>query len=174
MNSSIVIRNGIRFVLLVLVQVLIFKGFDADANGFTYLSIFIYPVFILLLPIRTPTVLVVLLGFLLGCSVDIFYDSPGVHAGASVFTAFIRSTVLHFLEPRGGYEVNASPTKSNYGINFFFPYAAVLMFVHLLVYFSLEIFTPVFFDEIFLRTVSSFFVSMIFIIMYQYLFNPKV
>jgi len=172
-NSSIITRYGFRFIFLVLLQVLIFKGIDLDANGFTYVSVFIYPIFLLILPIRTPTVLVVLLGFILGCSIDLFYDSPGVHAGASVFTAFIRSAVLSFMEPRGGYEVNASPTKASYGINFFFPYSAILMFVHLLVYFSLEIFTPVFFDEIFLRTIFSFLVSMIFVIMYIYLFNPK-
>lgn len=172
MNSSI-IKHGIRFVLLVLAQILIFKSIDLDTNGFSYFTIFIYPVFILLLPIRTPTVLVVLLGFLLGLTVDVFYDSLGVHAGASVFSAFIRSTILHLLEPRGGYEVNASPTKSNYGINFFFKYAAIFMFFHIVVYFSLEIFTPVYFNEIFIRTGFSFILSILFIIIYQYLFNPK-
>jgi len=171
-NSSI-IKHGIRFVLLVLAQILIFKSIDLDTNGFSYFTIFIYPVFILLLPIRTPTVLVVLLGFLLGLTVDVFYDSLGVHAGASVFSAFIRSTILHLLEPRGGYEVNASPTKSNYGINFFFKYAAIFMFFHIVVYFSLEIFTPVYFNEIFIRTGFSFILSLLFIIIYQYLFNPK-
>lgn len=172
MNSSI-IKHGIRFVLLVLAQILIFKSIDLDTNGFSYFTIFIYPVFILLLPIRTPTVLVVLLGFLLGLTVDVFYDSLGVHAGASVFSAFIRSTILHLLEPRGGYEVNASPTKSNYGINFFFKYAAIFMFFHIVIYFSLEIFTPVYFNEIFIRTGFSFILSILFIIIYQYLFNPK-
>lgn len=172
MNSSI-IKNGIRFVLLVLAQILIFKSIDLDTNGFSYFTIFIYPVFILLLPIRTPTVLVVLLGFLLGMTVDVFYDSLGVHAGASVFSAFIRSTILNLLEPRGGYEVNASPTKSNYGINFFFKYAAIFMFFHIVVYFSLEIFTPVYFNEIFIRTGFSFVLSILFIIIFQYLFNPK-
>jgi len=160
-------------VLLVLAQILIFKSIDIDTNGFSYFTIFFYPIFILLLPIRTPTVLVVLLGFVLGLTVDVFYDSLGVHAGASVFSAFIRSTILHVLEPRGGYEVNASPTKSNYGINFFFKYAAIFMFFHILVYFSLEIFTPVYFNEIFIRTGFSFILSLLFVILYQYLFNPK-
>ncbi len=172
MNNSI-IKNGIRFVFLVLAQILIFKSIDLDTNGFSYFTIFIYPVFILLLPIRTPTVLVVLLGFFLGLTIDVFYDSLGVHAGASVFSAFIRSTILHVLEPRGGYEVNASPTKSNYGINFFFKYAATFMFFHIVVYFSLEIFTPVYFNEIFIRTGFSFILSILFVIIYQYLFNPK-
>jgi hypothetical protein len=171
-NSSI-IKNGVRFIFLVLVQILIFKNIDIDTNGFSYFTIFIYPIFILLLPIRTPTVLVVFLGFVLGITVDVFYDSLGVHAGASVFSAFIRSTILHFLEPRGGFEVNASPTKESYGINFFFRYAAIFMFLHILVYFSLEIFTPIYFNEIFIRTVFSFLLSLLFIIIYQYLFNPK-
>lgn len=172
MNSSI-IKNGVRFIFLVLIQILIFKNIDIDTNGFSYFAIFIYPIFILLLPIRTPTVLVVLLGFVIGITIDSFYESLGVHAGASVFSAFIRSQLLHFLEPRGGFEVNASPTKASYGINFFFRYAATFMFLHILVYFSLEIFTLVYFNEIFIRTVFSFILSLLFIIVYQYLFNPK-
>jgi len=171
--NSTIIKNLIRFIFLVLAQILIFKGVDLDTNGFTYFNIFIYPIFILLLPIRTPTVLVVLLGFLMGITIDIPYESLGVHAGASVFSAFIRSTILNVLEPRGGYEVNASPMKSIYGINFFFKYAATFMFFHILVYFSLEIFTPVYFNEIFIRTGFSFILSILFIIVYQYLFNPK-
>ena len=95
------------------------------------------------------------------------------YASASVLTAFIRPFVLAALEPRGGYGVNHSPTKFRFGFNFFFSYSCILMFAHLLVYFSMEIFTPVYLGEIFLRTVFSFLVSMIFVIIYQFLLNPR-
>lgn len=174
MNSEIT-SNVIRFILLVLVQVLVFKGIEFNQSSFKYVSILIYPLFIMLLPVRTPPILMVALGFLIGITIDIAYDSLGVHAGASVFTAFIRSFILNIngIAPREGYEVNASPYLSNYGALFFFLYAGIFMFLHLLVYFSLEIFTPVYWGEILLRTIMSFFVSMIFIMLLQFLFNIK-
>jgi len=172
MNSTI-FANGLRFLGLLFLQVVVFKSVAIGGENFNYVHILLYPIFILLLPIRIPHALMIFLAFLLGITLDVFYDSLGVHAGASVFTAFIRPFVLASLEPRGGYGVNMSPTKFRFGFNFFFTYAAILFFIHMLVYFSLEIFTPVYFGDIFLSTVFSFLVTMVFVIMYQFLFNPR-
>ena len=169
MNNTI-FTNALRFIGLLFLQVIVLKNISF---GGQYVSVMLYPVFILLLPIRIPHALLVFLGFLMGIGLDLFYDSLGVHASASVFTAFLRPYVLAALEPRGGYGVNHSPTKFRFGFNFFFSYSSILMFAHLLVYFSMEIFTPVYIGEIFLRTVFSFLISMIFVIIYQFLLNPR-
>jgi hypothetical protein len=170
MNNTI-FTNALRFFGLLFLQVVVLKGISIES--FDYINVILYPVFIMLLPIRTPSFLVVFLGFLIGITTDIFYDSLGVHASASVFTAFFRSFVLKVLEPRGGYGVNLSPTKFRFGFNFFLSYSSILMLLHLAVYFSMEFFSPVFFVKIFLNTIFSFFVSMIFVIIYQFLFNPR-
>ena len=172
MNSTI-FTNGLRFLGLLFLQVVVLKSVSIGSEGFKYINILLYPIFILLLPVRIPHALLVFLGFLLGITLDVFYDSLGVHAGASVFTAFIRPYVLASLEPRGGYGVNTSPTKYRFGFNFFLTYACILFFIHLLAYFSLEVFTPVYIGDIFLKTVFSFLVTIVFVIMYQFLFNPR-
>ena len=172
MNSSIT-TNVIRFIGLVLLQALVFKNIDFGWKSFNYVNIIVYPVFIMLLPIRTPHPLLVFLGFVLGITVDIFYDSLGVHAGAAVFMAFIRPVVLKGMEPRGGYNVNHSPTKHNFGISWFLLYSSILFLGHLFFYFSMEAFTFVYIAQIILRTLMSFLFSMPFIIMYQYLLNPQ-
>ncbi len=172
MNST-VLANIWRFLGLVLLQVLVLKRFTLGSEDFNYFNIFIYPLFIMLLPLRTPHALLVFLGFVAGLCIDIFYDSPGVHASAGTFTAFIRPFVLSFMEPRGGYNVNHTPTKARFGLSWFLIYAGVLLFLHLFFYFSVEAFTFYYIGDIFLRTVSSFFISMIFIIMYQFLFDPR-
>ena len=168
MNNAI-FTNGLRFIGLLLLQVLVFQGFSMS---FTYIHIIIYPIFILLLPIQTPRTLAILLGFLMGIGVDIFYGSLGVHASATVFTAFIRPSVMSVLEPRGGYNVNFSPTKRRMGLEWFIQYSGILMFIHLFFYFSVEAFTFFYIGSILLKTAISFVLSMIFIIMYQYIFNP--
>ncbi|MEL6635284.1 MAG: hypothetical protein AAFW73_11085 [Bacteroidota bacterium] len=171
MNSTL-IAQALRFVFLVLLQVLVFKRLTLGGGNFNYVSVMVYPIFILLLPLRTPSALLIALSFLMGITVDLFYDSPGVHASAGVFMAWIRPGVLAILEPRGGYNLNQIPAKRYLGINWFARYAALLLFGHLFFYFSVEAFTFVYIVDIFLRTLSSFVVSMVFVLIYQFLFDP--
>jgi len=153
--------------------VLVFQRVSLAWEGFNYISVIIYPIFIILLPHRTPHVLLVFLGFLLGISVDIFYNTPGVHASALVMTAYLRPFILKIFEPRGGYSQNQSPTKKLLGINTFAFYAGTMLVIHLLIYFSVQAFSFVYLGQILLRTIFSFFPSLIFIIIYQYIFDPK-
>lgn len=171
MNSVIVI-NALRFIGLVVLQGLVFQNVGAGWENFPYLNIILFPLFILLLPMRTPKASVILLGFLIGIFVDIFYNSMGLHASAAVFTAFARPYVLNILEPRGGYNVNYSPTAYRMGLGWFLRYASILMFSHLFFYFSVEAFTFVYFVDILIKTIVSFIVSMIFILIYQLILNP--
>jgi len=170
--NNVVRANLFRFIGLVLIQGLVFRNIGSTWEDFPYLHIVIFPIFILLLPLRTPVPLFILLGFVIGMTVDFFYGTYGVHAGAAVFTAFIRGSVIKLLEPRGGYNVNFSPTAERLGIGWFIRYAAILMFGHLLFYFSVEAFTFVYFKDILLKTIVSYLVSMTFVIIYQALFNP--
>lgn len=172
MNRTI-FNNLARFLGLLLLQVFVLKRITLWWDGFHYFQIFLYPLFILLLPFRTPKELVLFSAFVLGISVDLFYDSPGVHASASVFIAAIRPAVLRWLAPRGGHDVKHSPTKAQYGMPWFLRYASIMMGVHLLFYFSVESFTFVYVISILLKTVSSFVISMIFIWMAMIIFNPK-
>lgn len=171
MNSTI-IANTIRFFFLVLLQGLVLRNIGSDWVSFPYFNILLYPVFVFLLPLRTPKPLVVFLGFLTGFLVDLFYDSPGVHASAATFTAFIRPVVLNYLEPRGGYNVNYSPTKKRMGLNWYMRYASALMIFHVFFYFFVEAFSPVYMGTILIKTVVGFFASMVFVLIYQILFDP--
>ncbi|MEL6923054.1 MAG: hypothetical protein AAFO94_03325 [Bacteroidota bacterium] len=171
--NNVVLRNASRLLLLILLQAMVLKRLVPDYGLFVYIHIIIYPIFILLLPVKTPQALAVLLGFFLGLLVDIFYDSIGVHASACVFTAFIRPYVLNFMAPRTGYTVNQTPTRSAFGFNWFFGYSSFLLFAHLFFYFSVEAFTFVYIGDIFLRTFFSFVVSMFFVLAWQYIFDPK-
>ena len=172
MTSSI-IPNIIRFILLTLLQALIFKEFAFGWGGRVYFQTLIYPLFILLLPMNFPRWLIVLLAFTMGIILDIFYNSPGVHASAFVFTAFIREPILALLEPREGYSVNMSPTMQKMGSSWFFRYASIMMAIHLFFYFSVDAFTFVYIFDIFLKTLFSYIISIAFIMMVMIIFNPK-
>ena len=83
MNNTIV-RNIIRFVVLVLLQGWVLKAIDLSIGEFDFMQIIIYHLFIMLLPLNMPRWSILLLAMFMGIGVDIFYDSPGVHAGAAV------------------------------------------------------------------------------------------
>jgi len=170
--SNVVMTNVLRFFALVFIQVLILKDINIGGQSFNYINIIIYPLFLILLPLRTPHSVLVLLGFLTGIFVDAFYDTYGIHASACVFTGFIRPYILRILSPKGGYNLNFSPTKNRFGINWFFGYCSAMLFLHLFFYFSVDAFTFYFLDEIFIRTISTFLISLFIILIYKYLLDP--
>lgn len=171
--SSLTVRNIIRTILFILVQVLVFKQVALGGADFNYFHIIIYPLAILLLPIDTPKPLVLLIAFAVGLLVDVFYDSIGLHAAALVFMAYLRPVVLRALQPDTGYKKNAFPVASVFGLLWYLQYSGFLLFVFLLVYFSFEAFTPVYIGSILLKTFLSFLVSFALVILHQIIVNPK-
>ncbi|MDX1406624.1 MAG: hypothetical protein R3330_00785 [Saprospiraceae bacterium] len=166
-------RHIIRFGIIILLQGLILRRVALGGTQFNYISILFYPILLALLPIKTPRAALLLIGFVLGITIDLFYDSLGVHASACVFTAFMRPWILQILEPRGGYAVNVNPTMRDFGVAWFMQYAGSLLLLHLAFYFCVEVFTFVYVGQILLKTISSFIVSFIAILIFMFLFNPK-
>ena len=170
--SNITFTNIVRFLVLYFLQVLVLRPFSIGWESFFYVNAHIYPLFILLLPLKISKPALLMLAFGMGLAVDLFYDSPGIHASALVFMAYARSLVLSYLEPREGYNVNYSPTAKRFGRAWFFQYASILIIAQLFFYHSVEEFTFVYIVDILLKTFFSYLFSIIFIIMAMLLFNP--
>ncbi len=92
MNNS-VLKIILSFIGLVLLQVLV----CSNMNFMGEINPFVYVVFVLLYPVINNRLLFIFTSFLLGYTVDIFLDSGGVHAAASVAIAYIRPLILKFL-----------------------------------------------------------------------------
>jgi hypothetical protein len=173
MNSSSLLTNILRIIIVFLAQVMIFKYVSLSLGNFAYLHFLIYPIAFLLLPIRSPLALTLIIAFVVGFGVDIFYDSLGVHASASVFSVYFRSLVIAFLEPFEGYNTDDSPVIKRLGFSWFVSFISITMLAHLFFYFSVEAFSFVFFFDIFLNTIFSFIVSLLVIIISQLIFRTK-
>ena len=169
MSDAVII--GIRFFLLVAFQVLILKNIDINFGSFQYFHLIIYPAFIMLLPVRTSKPLVILLAFLSGMCVDLFYDSPGIHASAATLIGFIRPNVLKLVEPVEGFSVSDSPGVRSLGFGPFLIFAAIMLFIYLLFYFSVEAFSFLYLGDILLRTIFSFIVSLVLLVLVQLIFR---
>jgi hypothetical protein len=102
-----------------------------------------------------------------------FYDTAGMHAAATVFMAYIRPSVLKLFSPRDGYEFGTQPTVQYLGLPWFLSYASILISLHHLVLFYLEIFRfSEFFSTLFRVIISSIF-TILLVVTAQYLFNRK-
>src|SRR5664279_1575035 len=132
----LVSRYLLQFLVLVLLQIFILN--NVQMGGF--INPYIYILFIILLPINTPKWLLLVLGFVLGITIDIFSHTPGMNSSATVFMAFIRPYVLEVIAPREGYEKDSSPRLKIYGFTWFLRYSFILVLAHHFVLFYVEVF----------------------------------
>lgn len=129
------IVQPLRFALYVLMQVLLVSRLVLFERGWCFL----YLGFLLFLPLATPIVVQLLLGFALGLTLDIFDDTGGLHAAAAVLLAFLRPWVLRLLTPRDGYDAQDSVNVHQMGWQWFGVYLSLLVFLHHLAFFLLQL-----------------------------------
>ena len=172
MNASSNMRIVIWGIVYLFIQVLIMRGINLGWGGAIYIQVLFYPIFLLTLPFRISNNGLLFIAFVFGMILDFFYDSPGVHTAACVFTAFVRKWVVAALEPRGGYGTTASPTFDNMGMGWFLSYSSILVFSHTLVYFCAEIFTIAYIGTILMKTIFTFLLSYVVILLFHYVISP--
>lgn len=90
--NSLLFSNIIRFIALVLLQVLICN----QMNFLGSINPYIYILFILIYPVKNNRLSFILISFVLGILIDIFMDTGGAHAAASVTIAYMRPVFLKF------------------------------------------------------------------------------
>jgi rod shape-determining protein MreD len=134
--SRTIIVNLLRFVILVFIQVFLLKNITLYNLSTPYL----YILFILLLPFEIPNILLFALSFVLGLTIDAFYDTPGLHASACVLLALVRILFISITVQKEGFDNEPEPTLSVMGLRWFFTYALVLTLFHHFFLFNLEIF----------------------------------
>ncbi len=100
---------------------------------------FFYLGFLLFLPLNTSIVTQLLLSFGMGLTIDIFFDTGGLHAAAAVMLGFLRPWVLRLLTPRDGYDSGDTVNVHQMGWQWFSVYLLLLVLLHHVVFFVLEL-----------------------------------
>jgi rod shape-determining protein MreD len=158
----------ISFVVIVLIQVMLMN--NIQFSGF--INPYFYILFIILLPINIPGYLLLILGFLLGITIDIFSNTPGIHASATVFIAFLRPFIINSsnLDEK---ERMMIPTILNIGLKGFVKYVAIMIVAHHFFLFYIEVFSFSGFLHTLLRCVLSSIFTFVFILISQFLIFRK-
>jgi hypothetical protein len=168
MNRSVV-SSFIYFFIYLFVQVLILKRLVLFNTSFCFL----YVAFILLLPIEINNLVLMAIAFLLGFSIDVFYDSLGMHALALVGLAYARNYWLSSITPQGGYDAGEGPTLAVNGFQWFLVYTMPLVFLHHLILFFVEAGGFSLFWFTMLKVIGSLFFTMTVMVVLQYLSSDR-
>lgn len=133
MNKSI-ISYTFLFLALVLVQALMMNHIVL----FNCAVCFIFIYFLIKLPINLSTNLVLTLGFLLGLTVDMFSDTPGLNALVCTILASLKRPVFFAYVQHDDQNRNISPSIGTMGLLSFCKYAFSMSAIFCLLLFFVE------------------------------------
>jgi len=165
--NRLYVSHAIQSLVVLIIQVMLLKNVQIPVLDRYTLTIIIYPMMIIYLPLETRRAFVIIGAFFVGLVIDVFYDTLGVHTAALVLTGFLRTPILQLIEPRQGYRNGTALSGRNYGFTWVATYTAIMLLLHILTFFSIDAFTFVFFLKIMASTVLTFLASYIIIILYK-------
>ena len=133
------VKRSLWVLVLVLVQVLVLN--QIHVGGYATPFAYVYFMLVLNRDVKRHTLL--LLGFFLGLAIDVFSNTPGMHAAATTLLAFVRPWLLSLFLPRDSAD-DWEPGIRSMGFAPFLRYALSGVFLHHAVLLLLDTFS--FFD----------------------------
>lgn len=137
------------FVGLLLLQVLVLN----NVHIIGYATPFLYVYFILRLESDMSRNETMLWGFALGLCIDIFSNTPGMHAAATVVLSFVRPVYLTLFNPRENQKIVLS--LENMGFSSYVKYLIAAVLTHHLMLFTIAFFSFSDIHELLIRIFSS-------------------
>ncbi len=130
------LKGILLFVILLLAQVLVLN----HIHLFDCATPLLYVYVVLLFRRNFPRWGILLVSFLMGLLVDIFSNTPGVAAASMTFLGFLQPHVLMMFLNRDSAE-DLQPSMKTFGFAKFLYYAAILVVVYCVVFFTVETFS---------------------------------
>lgn len=163
------IRQILLILVLFVMQVLVINNLELSV----YINPYVYPLIILSLPLKTSRPALLFYAFATGLIIDLFLNSPGMHAASLLLLAFMRPFILQSLSPRSNIAVEEMLNVKNVGLSSFFYYTIILVFLHHLFYFFIEVLSFKQFFQTLLKVILSTVFSSLLIVLCSILFSPN-
>jgi rod shape-determining protein MreD len=158
----------VRWFLLLFIQIILLR----NLSFYDLATPFIYILFLMLLPFGTPNILLYLIAFGTGLTLDAFYDTLGVHASACVTLIFVRIQFISISVNRDGFD-EPEPTLGNMGFKWFTIYSLLCIFSHHLILFILEAFKISELSYTLMRCLMSGILTWFIIILIEFIFYNR-
>ena len=168
---SELLRNIIRFIVFILVQVFVLNEIPALHYS---INPYLYFLFILWLPFSISRFWLMVLGFITGFTLDAFTHTPGLHAAPCVLIAYLRPFLVNILIPQQGAEMNyKEPSIKSLGLAPYATYIVLLTVIHHGYLFTLEEWQLSNLWYIIIKTLASSLISLLLILIVEMLFSRK-
>lgn len=153
--------NALVITLMLLLQVLFFN----QINLFGYGYIFVYLIFLIVTPLSVKTIPLMLVSFVIGCTLDIFMQSYGIHTFAITLIAAIRRSLLNIFFSKEDLDYSTSLfVRFSYA---YYKYVVIIVLIYCLTVFSMEAFSTKFIIPVLQKTGASTVVTTISIFFVQ-------
>jgi rod shape-determining protein MreD len=164
------IKYFFRFILFLFFQALVLNHMPPLHR---FITPYIYFLFIIWMPFSIGRVGLLLTGFLLGITLDVFTKSPGLHASSALLVAYLRPFLINLMVPRDTRELAVgSPGIQSMGGTSYILFITLLTIFHhgWLVFLEWMTFGNFFFflGKVFFSTL----VSLLLILLTELLFRP--
>ncbi len=166
---NIVVKHIIRFIVLVAAQVLVLNQLEI---GFG-IQFMVYPLLIVLLPFDLGIIYMLLIAFVMGISIDAISNTYGLHTSSLLLVTYLRPAIFKLFGPRDGYDVLKEGNMYDMGTRWFISVFGLMLLIHHLWFFTLEIFR---FDDmlyVLQKTLFSVPLSFLFSLLFQAMFVTK-
>lgn len=130
------LKRLLWFTVLVMVQVFVLN----HIHLFTVATPLLYIYFILLFPRNYPQWAIMLWAFIMGLTIDVFTNTPGITAGSLTLLAALQPFVLHLFIPRDSSE-NFQAGLDTLSVPQYTWYVFILTIIYSFIFFSLEMFS---------------------------------
>lgn len=170
MKNNPILQNIVRFVALMLLQVVVFN----NVSLWGYVIPMVYVLFILMLPTGLGRIPMLLIAFATGLTADIFCNMLGFHACACLVVAMCRILFADKILTRNEAVEIETPSIHVVAPQYFIGYLLLMLMVFYLVFFSLEMFDFRGFWQVLLASMLSTLVTAVIAVLYQIVFlKPK-
>lgn len=129
-----ILEYTIFFTALLLLQVFLFNNLNLSV----FINPLVYVAFIVLLPMETRAVVMLLLGLVMGVSVDLMMGTAGLNTLATLFTAFTRRPVMMLMIGKETVGEGGIPGSGVLGTGKFLRYSTVVVLIQCIVLFTFE------------------------------------
>jgi rod shape-determining protein MreD len=157
------------FAIVALLQTFFF-------NHLTLWSCFapmVYITFVMMLPLNTPSILTLLSGLAMGVTMDLTMGTAGLNTISTLAVAYLRRPILDLILGSEIVRDGGIPTLLRMGQRQFVQYLIIVVVLHSVIFFGMEVFTTAYLWYQLLRLVVSASASILFVWLIMMLFTPK-
>lgn len=165
-------RTG-EYILLFAASVLLQIFFFDELSLSACFAPLVYSVFIILLPLNTPSIAVLAAGLVTGVVMDFAMGTAGLNTIATLAVAYLRMPLLNIIFGHNNVREGGVPSAARMGRRHFGYYLVAMTLLHNALFFGFEAFTTSYLWHQFLRFAVSAAASLLFVWAIARLFTSK-